>query len=154
MFNIAEYRLESQIPACCLTRTDVKKTRGIRLVGPTRKDPCWQAKIPEAFDRSKFDVNYQTKTATCPEGKTPASWLEYEDDSRGRFISARFSRADCQRAITGFSAPKARAGISCSVPKSRRRPLPRHVSLWSPTRERSCISYALAWKRPSRKARA
>lgn len=75
---------------------DAKEKQGIRLVGPTRKDPSWQAKIPEAFDQSTFDVNYQMKTVTCPEGKTSASWLEYEDESRGRFISARFSRADCQ----------------------------------------------------------
>lgn len=72
------------------------RAQGFRLIGPTRKDPSWQMKIPEAFDRSKFKVNYQTKTATCPAGKTTASWLEYENEGRGRFISARFSQADCQ----------------------------------------------------------
>jgi len=75
---------------------DAKEKQGIRLVGPTRKNSSWQAKIPEAFDRRAFKADYQAKSATCPEGKTSASWLEYKDESRGRFISARFSRADCQ----------------------------------------------------------
>ena len=74
---------------------------GIQLVGPTRKDPSWQAKhnesedLPVAHTKDQFQINWQGKTVTCPQGKQSASWGEYTDRSRGDYISVRFSKKDC-----------------------------------------------------------
>ena len=72
------------------------KENGFQLLGPTRKDPSWQLKTEEAFDRSKFEVDYQEESVTCPTGNTSSSWKTYENESRGEYIKARFSNSDCQ----------------------------------------------------------
>jgi len=72
------------------------KEKGFRLLGPTRKDPSWQLKTEEAFDRSCFEVDYEKESVTCPTGNTSASWKTYENESRGEYIKARFSNSDCQ----------------------------------------------------------
>ena len=72
------------------------KENGFQLLGPTRKDPSWQLKIEEAFDRSRFEVDYEEELAICPTGKTSSSWKTYENESRGQYIKVRFSTSDCQ----------------------------------------------------------
>jgi transposase len=68
---------------------------GFRLIGPTRKNPSWQTRSGEGFSQQDFDVDYQMETAVCPAGKTAASWREYEDERRGRYVKVRFSQTDC-----------------------------------------------------------
>ena len=71
------------------------REHGMRLVGPPRSDMSWQARIDEAFDQSQFQIDWDRKEVTCPEGKRSATWGEYTDETRGHYISARFSPEDC-----------------------------------------------------------
>jgi hypothetical protein len=56
------------------------KESGFQLLGPTRKDPSWQLKTEEAFDRSKFEVDYQEESVTCPHRK----YLQFLETLRKR----------------------------------------------------------------------
>ena len=67
---------------------------GFRLIGPTRKNPSWQTRSKEGFLQQDVDIDYRTETAVCPTGKTAASWREYEDERRGRYLKVRFSQTD------------------------------------------------------------
>ncbi|MDZ4877074.1 MAG: IS1182 family transposase ISMno33 [Chroococcidiopsis cubana SAG 39.79] len=41
--------------------------QGITMVGPTRPDVSWQARTDEAFDLTRFDVDWQQQKVTCPQ---------------------------------------------------------------------------------------
>ena len=81
---------------------EAEEEYGIRLVGPARKDPSWQAKVKAeagmavAHTKDQFEVNWKEKIAVCPEGKRSASWGEYTDKARGDYVSVRFSARDCR----------------------------------------------------------
>jgi transposase len=67
----------------------------IRLLGPPRKNPTWQAKTPGAFTHDDFEVDWDRQTVTCPEGKQSSSWRSYETSS-GTRIRASFRESDCK----------------------------------------------------------
>lgn len=75
---------------------EAEDQHGVRLVGPPRKDPSWQSKTKGAYDLSYFDLDWDQKEATCPQGKTSRSWKTYTNDSRGEHVVIRFRPSDCQ----------------------------------------------------------
>jgi hypothetical protein len=56
----------------------------------------WQGRVEGAFGVADFAVEWEDQRVRCPEGRTSASWYEYEDKTRGRLIAASFSPGDCQ----------------------------------------------------------
>ncbi len=50
------------------------RTSGIALIGPLLADTSAQARAGQGYARADFTVDYDTKTVTCPQGKTSASW--------------------------------------------------------------------------------
>ena len=65
----------------------------ISLIGPTRKNPSWQARVEGAYDRYQFDVNWEQKQVSCPQGKQSVSWRELTDKN-GPYIQVVFRRDD------------------------------------------------------------
>ena len=49
---------------------------GIQLHGPASYDHHWQAKQADAYDLSRFTIDWQAKRAICPNGKRPTTWSE------------------------------------------------------------------------------
>ena len=47
---------------------DSKQTFGIELIGPVRPDVSWQAKDPNGYDLSQFQIDWKAQKATCPQG--------------------------------------------------------------------------------------
>jgi transposase len=72
-----------------------RQKHDISLIGPTRKDPSWQAKVDGAYDRYQFDVDWEKKQVRCPQGKVARSWRE-RTDKAGPSIQIVFSRKDCR----------------------------------------------------------
>ena len=68
---------------------------GVRLVGPPRKDARWQALTEGGYTTDRFELDWDRRTATCPEGKTSESWREYQDESGRPYTMVRFGRTDC-----------------------------------------------------------
>ncbi len=54
--------------------SDAQNTYGIEMVMPMRAATCRQAKTADAYDLSHFHIDWEAQRATCPAGKTSASW--------------------------------------------------------------------------------
>jgi len=66
----------------------------IDLVGPIYEDRQWQAKARTGFDVAHFQVDWEARVVTCPEGRTSARWYETQT-ARGAMVHVDFAPADC-----------------------------------------------------------
>jgi transposase len=69
-------------------------TRGIALIGPLLADTSAQARAAGGYARADFTIDYDTKTATCPQGKTSQSWTPCIQRGQAAAV-ATFSTTDC-----------------------------------------------------------
>jgi transposase len=65
---------------------------GVRLVGPAMPDNSWQAR-EGGFDKSYFNINWQSKKVICPNGKTSRTWRTGKDG----MTEVGFRPSDCYR---------------------------------------------------------
>jgi len=68
---------------------------GIDLAGPARADERWQAREGKGFAAAHFNVDWERKEATCPQGARSTSWTPARDNRGGEVIKIKFSSADC-----------------------------------------------------------
>jgi len=71
-------------------------TKGIRLVGPVRPDPRWQAQQQTGYAASQFHFDWQAKQATCPQGATSVHWTERTDRSGRAVVAVQFATKTCR----------------------------------------------------------
>jgi transposase len=72
-----------------------REKHSIVLVGPTRRNASWQARMEGAYDHYQFDVDWDNERIRCPQGKISQSW--YRFDSRGKpHVKVLFSEEDCR----------------------------------------------------------
>jgi transposase len=69
---------------------------GVDLIGPVRPNVGWQAKTEGAYDMSRFTIDWEARTATCPEGKQSRAWKPTVDPWGNADIVVRFARKDCR----------------------------------------------------------
>jgi transposase len=69
-------------------------TWGIALIGPLLTDTSAQARAGHGYARADFTVDYDTKTVTCPQGKTSSSWTPCTQKGQAAAV-ATFSPGDC-----------------------------------------------------------
>ncbi len=67
---------------------------GIALIGPLLTDNSAQARAGTGYARADFTVDYDTKTVTCPQGKTSSSWTLCTQKGHAAAV-ATFSPSDC-----------------------------------------------------------
>jgi len=67
-----------------------KPQYGITLVGPLLSDNSWQAKAGKGFDVTHFQLDWQNRQATCPQGQTSARW-----SPAGERMEVVFAREVC-----------------------------------------------------------
>ncbi|CAM4410779.1 IS1182 family transposase [Deinococcus marmoris] len=67
---------------------------GIEVVGPIRADAHWQSREPDAFSLQAFQIDWEARAVTCPQGHVSRKWLVRERPKR-TVISVRFARRDC-----------------------------------------------------------
>jgi len=74
-----------------------RKEHGIDLVGPSRRSLSWHSLADDGFAASDFTVDWDRRTARCPEGKESAGWHERLKGAGPRtYIRAGFSPAVCR----------------------------------------------------------
>ena len=76
---------------------------GVRLVGPPRKDPSWQARTEGGYTADRFRLDWGREVATCPEGEESRSWRTYSDREGSEYVVVRFAPATC-RGVRGERA--------------------------------------------------
>jgi transposase len=75
---------------------DTRCRWGTVMVSPVPGDKSRQAKAGAGFDRSKFVIDYDTRHASCPQGRTSTRWHPYTTASGARKISVKFAAAICR----------------------------------------------------------
>ncbi len=71
----------------------------IELIGPVTKlqNVSWQAKEQTGYDTAQFQIDWDAKQATCPQGQTSVKWAENVKDRTGNIaIEITFAAASCQ----------------------------------------------------------
>jgi transposase len=67
---------------------------GIVMVGPTRKNPTWQARTEGAYDHYQFDIDWENERIRCPQGKYSKSWYRFITGGKA-FSKVLFRDEDC-----------------------------------------------------------
>jgi transposase len=75
-----------------------QKSHQVDLVGPVLGDNSWQAQQPDGLDVRCFVLDWETRQAICPAGKTSARWTETHDrQGVGQdIIAILFDPNDCR----------------------------------------------------------
>lgn len=69
--------------------------RQIDLIGPAYQDKGWQAKAGEGFDVANFQVDWEKRVVTCPEGRESVLWSETRTSRKRNMTRVAFDPADC-----------------------------------------------------------
>jgi transposase len=69
-------------------------SHGIALIGPLLAGAAGQARARPGYTRADFTIDYDTRTITCPQGKTAAKWTPVTQKGKD-VILATFSARDC-----------------------------------------------------------
>ena len=69
---------------------------GIELIGPARPDTSWLRHAGAGFDIGAFSIDWEARTARCPQGQTSTRWTVLEQPAAGVAIRVAFDPATCQ----------------------------------------------------------
>ncbi|MCZ7570785.1 MAG: transposase [Ardenticatenaceae bacterium] len=87
---------------------------GVDLVGPVAGENSWQTKAGEGFDIASFVIDWEARSARCPQGHTSAQWLTGQHDRHQHpVVHIRFAAAACRACPV-----RARCTKSASQPRS------------------------------------
>jgi transposase len=67
----------------------------VDLVGPIKEDIHWQTKDESAYSIDTFEIDWEGRTVTCPQGQTTKYWKPTKDANGNDIIVIRFSRPGC-----------------------------------------------------------
>ena len=67
---------------------------GIALIGPLLADTSARARAGHGYARADFTIDYDTRTVTCPQGKTAATWTPCTQRGQAAIV-ATFAASDC-----------------------------------------------------------
>lgn len=85
----------------------------VELLAPVRPDVSWQAKAGEGFDVSRFAVDWDARTVTCPQGRESVKWTNNRGKGGNVFVHVEFARRDClacevrEKCTRSATAPRA-----------------------------------------------
>ena len=94
---------------------------GIALIGPLLADTSTQARAGQGYARAGFTVDYDTRTVTCPQDKTAATWIPVTQHGRDTIV-ATFSAADCVPCPARGLCTTAAAAAVTAAPRPGRSP--------------------------------
>ena len=73
-----------------------RNKHGVDLFGPMRRSSGWQAKTPGGIDSSFFDIDWEARVATCPEGKKSRYWKPAHDRHGNDVVAVLFDKSVCE----------------------------------------------------------
>lgn len=73
----------------------------LELFGPTRLNSSWQARTG-GYDATLFQIDWDKKIATCPEGKQSAHWYEHQEGGQypRSAVLIKFNVKDCRDCLS------------------------------------------------------
>ena len=85
---------------------------GVELIGPVQDNGRRQHVQGNGFGIDHFQIDWEAKKATCPEGKLSSTWIPGRDNRGNNVINVMFAKADCSQC---------RSLSQCTNAKSKRR---------------------------------
>jgi transposase len=79
-----------------LETLQTSRDNGIDLLAPLLEDRSWQAREQTGYDHTHFQLDWEKRTATCPQNKTSASARDGQGRNGLPVMTFRFSPEDCQ----------------------------------------------------------
>ena len=102
------------------------------------EDHQWQARAKQGFDAAHFQVDWDARQATCPQGKLSVRWCEM-DTARGRtMVAISFSAADCMACPTRTLCTRAKTGARNITLQSR----PEHEAIQAARQRQQTAEFA------------
>jgi hypothetical protein len=89
----ARHYLDSGYLSAALAGSELAR-HGIALIGPLLADTSAQARAGAGYARADFTIDYDSKTVTCPQGKTASSWTPCAQRGKEAIV-ATFAASDC-----------------------------------------------------------
>jgi transposase len=111
----ARHHLDSGYPSVP-NMVAARREHGITMITPLLGDSSRQTKAGNGYSRDKFTIDYDTCTATCPQGQTSATWNHGVHDGIEK-IYITFPQRACR---TCDAQPE------CTTSKTRQRGLTTH----------------------------
>lgn len=81
---------------------------GVTIVGPVAADPSWQAREATGYENGAFTINWESHTATCPQGKRSRKWQPDIDVAGQEVIQIRFAQKDCRACVARPACTRAK----------------------------------------------
>jgi transposase len=83
---------------------------GVRVLGPAHPDHSWQARAGEGFGVAHFALDWDRRTATCPQGQTSVKWSPTHNTQGHAIINIRFPREACRACPSRAACTSSAAG--------------------------------------------
>lgn len=71
----------------------------VDLLGPVLPDTSWQALRSDAYDVTRFQIDWAQRMAVCPQGHSSKRWDLHTDRHNRPVISIHFSLKTCKRCL-------------------------------------------------------
>ena len=76
--------------------TQSERDYQIDLFGPVGTNGGWQARAGQGFDLSHFQIDWDKKKVSCPQGKKSRSWKKGKDSYGNPIIHVEFRQNECK----------------------------------------------------------
>ena len=74
---------------------EAKEKYGVEMIMPMRSGNSWQQQRAEAYDLSRFQMDWANQRAICPQGKESAVWVIGKDRMGDPHYEMMFHASDC-----------------------------------------------------------
>ena len=89
---------------------DSQSQLGVNVIGPAPMNLSWQARTEGAYSLSCFEINWEAKQVTCPQGHLNADWHTTKGRRGAQVVHVRFRKRDCLHCSERAQCTRARHG--------------------------------------------
>jgi transposase len=110
---------------------EARRDHDVEIVGPVPANNSWQAKAGQGFEATAFEIDWDTRTAVCPQGQVTTDWQPTHDRHGVEGTLIRFKHGTCAKCPARASCTHLKKGSrTITLP-----PRPQYEVL---TRQRQC----------------
>ena len=80
------------------------------MIGPSRADASWQAKLEGGHGLERFEVDRERERGRCPQGRLSSAWSPLVERSGRSYVRVLFRKADCGPCPARASCTQAKHG--------------------------------------------
>lgn len=124
---------------------DAQDDFGITICGPVKKDVRWQANEPDGLDLSQFQIDWEQRTVTCPQGKSSHAWSEQKTAYYETVHQIKFRSSDCKACLVRSRCTRSKRGPRYLVIL----PQAQHEALQKARKEQQTAEF---WKRYAKRS--